>query len=191
MRSRTGVVVIVAVLGLACSSTGASEDEAGVTTNASGDQSDEGSSSDEGSTFGTSTSTDTGADTDTDTSSSSSSEADTDSVEDESSDDAPQVPDLPLPPQECTTEWIEWADIAEYPDCGIDPDNGQGCWTEPMLGCAPPGPNGCDCPDGDCIETWESCSGEWWLEQPYEVCGPYMIDGMCCSIGEFLYGCGE
>lgn len=180
---------------LACSTVASDEDEAGVTTNQSSDDNDADSSSsdDEGSTGSTgattaSTSTDTNEDGPVD-------DDDVPSDDEGVKLDLPLEPDLPFPTGDCSTAWLSWEQLAAvYPDCMIMPDDGQGCWTEPMIGCAPPGPGGCACPDGNCIENWAECSGDalgWGDAVPLEVCGPYVLDGLCCSIGEFTYGCAE
>ena len=31
----------------------------------------------------------------------------------------------------------------------------------------------------------------WGESTPGEVCGPFVVDGLCCSIGEFIYACAE
>jgi hypothetical protein len=200
--ARLLVLSTALVFDLACSTVASNDDEAGVTTNQSSDDSDAGSSSsddsDSSGTSATSTSTTTAASTSASTSASEDGpvDEDTDSNDDTPKHDIPFPGDLPMPSGDCTTAWLSWDQLAAvYPDCTMTEDVGNACWTEPMIGCTPPGPNGCACPEGDCIENWNECTGDsrtfWEDAVPAEVCGPYVLDGLCCSIGEFIYGCGE
>ncbi len=181
MRLAWFVPLVALTVVLACSTIASDDDDAGVTTNQS---SDEGSSSGSSSGTGDSTSTATEGPV-----------AETDPNDDAPKLDIPAAPDLP-PTEECTTTWLSWDQVAAvYPDCAIDPANDTGgCGSEPMLGCVAPGPDGCTCPDGDCLATWSNCMGDsqgWPDAVPSEVCGPYVLDGLCCSIGEFEIGCAE
>jgi hypothetical protein len=178
------------LFGFGCSTVASDDDEAGVTTNHGSDEGSTGDGDDSTGTSSGSTSTSTSTDGAPDDD-----EAETDPHDEGPKLDVPLEPDLPMPTGDCSTAWLSWEQIeAVYPDCTIEPDDGQGCWTEPMIGCSPPGPGGCTCPDGNCVEDWSECSGDglgWGDGVPLEVCGPYVIDGLCCSIGEFTYGCAE
>jgi hypothetical protein len=100
--------------------------------------------------------------------------------------DLPPQPDVPPLPN-CTVTWTDPVVLMEYPDCPIDPFDG--FCESTYLGCVTPAPGQtCAelCPDGDCVDDWTNCTGEasLWYE-PTLICGPYEIDGMCCSIGEY------
>lgn len=195
--ARLLVLSTALVFDLACSTVASNDDEAGVTTNQSGDDGDaDSSSSDDSDSSGTSATT-----TSASTSAASTSTSEDGPVDEDTDDDTPKLDiplpgDLPMPTGDCTTAWLSWDQLAAvYPDCTMTEDVGNACWTEPMIGCTPPGPNGCACPEGDCIENWNECTGDsrtfWEDAVPAEVCGPYVLDGLCCSIGEFTYGCAE
>jgi hypothetical protein len=192
---------ILAGLGLALAGCGvgspALDDEAGVTTDPSGD----GNITDDGSGTGTSTGT-TGPGTTesgtTEDSSSSESGTSESSSTDESStsedaDDFPPEPDLP-PLGDCTVMQADASVLEQHPDCPIMPDDPESCGSSIYLGCieAEPGQT-CErlCPEGDCIGNWANCQGDPFFDIPHNVCGPYEIDGKCCSIAQYYHICSD
>ncbi len=174
----------------ACGSAVPSADEAGVTTDpsSSGSSSDDAndelgddSSSDDSDPTTTSTSTDDETD----------SEGEADDLP-EPKLDLPSEPDLP-PLGDCTTTLSDSSILAQHPDCPIVPDEGN-CWNDIYLGCVDlEEGQTCEslCPEGDCIADWTNCMGDPVWEPPANVCGPYEINGQCCSIAEGSLVCGS
>jgi hypothetical protein len=144
---------------LACSPGPTGEDEAAVTTDPSGSDSDGGSSS------GASTS------------------------ESDSSVKLDVLVQGDLPPQgPCTVTVTDEAVLEEHPDCELY--NGGGCAWAIFLGCVVPQPGQtCAelCPAGNCVANWENCAGD--SAEPDTICGPYEIEGQCCSIGQSSSTC--
>jgi hypothetical protein len=175
----------------ACASEPPADDEAGVTTNPSSsattldDDDDADGTSDGGSAPGNPT---TGATTSPDTGDGDTGDGDGDPVV--KLDVAPE-PDLP-PLGDCTVMQTEPATLDEHPECPIVLDDGI-CWSNLYWGCIEPEP-GLTCAEacagGSCIADWSNCAGDTVYELPVEICGPYEIDGMCCSLAEIEEFCG-
>ncbi|PRQ02655.1 ferritin-like domain-containing protein [Enhygromyxa salina] len=105
--------------------------------------------------------------------------------------DLPPEPDLP-PLGACTVTYTETSTLDEYPECPIELEDGI-CWSGLYWGCVEPQPGqSCAeiCPDGDCIAEWWDCEGDMIYEAPVDYCGPYEIDGMCCTLAEGEEECG-
>jgi hypothetical protein len=179
----------------ACGGAVISDGDGGVTTDPSGDGSSldddddgtTGSSSSTGPTGpGTTTTPEpgtTGPDPDTET--------DTGDPPDLPKFDLPPEPDLP-PLGDCMVTQTDSTALAEHPECPIVLDDGF-CWSNLYWGCVEPEPGQtCDqiCPEGDCIAEWWNCEGDMVYEVPLDRCGPYEIDGMCCTLAEIEEGCG-
>jgi hypothetical protein len=180
----------------ACGSTPVvSEGDGGVTTDPSGDGSsvDDDDDDDDGTTGVPGTTTapmpgttgTTAPDPDTGT--------DTDDPDPPKWDMPGESPDLP-PLGECVITLADGAALSEHPECPIELDDDGVCWSGLYWGCVDlePGET-CEqlCPGGDCIAEWWNCGGDQIFDQPLEVCGPYEIDGMCCSLAEVHEGCGS
>lgn len=158
----------------ACGCSSAADDDASVTTEPSGsggsvddvDESlDDGGSSDDSATISTSED-----------------ESDGDDIP-ELKFDLPPQPDLP-PVGDCTVTMADSSILEQHPDCSIERGGVGPCWTEVYLGCVDPEPGqtcASLCPDGNCIADGTYCMGDY-LWAPRSVCGPYEIDGQCCSI---------
>jgi hypothetical protein len=195
-----GLGVAPALLLGACSSESPSDDEAGVTTNPSSSATtlDDGNEGNDGTssggsgvppnpTTGVTTSPGDGDTGDGDTGDGDPGDGDGDGMK---WDLAPQ-PDLP-PLGDCTVMFTEPATLDEHPECPIVFDQGE-CWSNLYWGCIPlePGQTCVEaCPGGNCVVDWTNCAGDTLYEMPGELCGPYEIDGMCCTLGEVYEGCG-
>ncbi|MCA9686564.1 MAG: hypothetical protein KC457_30630, partial [Myxococcales bacterium] len=76
-------------------------------------------------------------------------------------------------------------------------DGPLGCAWDIYLVCVPLGPDqSCEalCPSGNCGGfDWGMCTGEGsgWSNEPLDWCGPYEIDGECCTAGKMAEICGE
>lgn len=173
------------------------DDEGGVTTDPSGD----GSGSDEGNTSASTTATTvtTTATTAMDTADSSMDTADTadssmDTADDGVKFDLPPEPDIPGQNTDCTLSNVEMTELEQsYPDCPLDPNTAP-CPAQVVMGCVEPeAGQSCEdiCPEGDCVGDWASCDWGVW-DTGGTVCGPYEIDGACCSLTfELLCGIGR
>lgn len=105
--------------------------------------------------------------------------------------DVAQPPDMP-PLGDCTVLQADPAVLAEYPDCPIVLDDGL-CWSNLYWGCVDlePGQTCADaCPGGSCVSDWFNCAGDRIYDIPAETCGPYEVDGMCCTLAEVGEICG-
>jgi hypothetical protein len=105
--------------------------------------------------------------------------------------DVAQDPDLP-PLGDCTVMQTEPAVLAEHPECPIVLDDGI-CWSNLYWGCIEPEPGQTcaeACNGGSCIADWTNCAGDTIYEIPSELCGPYEIDGLCCTLAEVEEFCG-
>jgi hypothetical protein len=184
-----------ALLLAACSGEPPSAEEAGVTTNPSSsattsDDGNDDATSDGGSvppnpTTGTSTSSDSG---DGDSGDGDSGDGDGDPAP--KLDVAPE-PDLP-PLGDCTVTQTDASALDEHPECPIVLDD-VGCWSSLYWGCIELEPGQTcarACVDGNCIGDWFNCAGDAVYEFPVDICGPYEIDGMCCSLAEMPEFCG-
>jgi hypothetical protein len=183
-----------ALLLAACASEQPSDDEAGVTTNPSSsattldDGNDGEGTSDGGGGSGVPGNPTTGATTSPDSGDGDPGDGDGDPVV--KLDVAPE-PDLP-PLGDCTVMQAEPAALDEHPECPIMLDDGI-CWSSLYWGCIelPPGQTCAEaCMGGSCIADWWNCAGDTVYELPVEICGPYEVDGMCCSLAEIEEGCG-
>jgi hypothetical protein len=187
----------------ACSGEPPSADEAGVTTNpSSGSTIDDGNDDAEGTSDGGSgvppnptTSTSTGTPTSAD-----SGDGDPDSGDGDPGDgdgdpdklDVAQEPDLP-PLGDCTVTLTDASALDEHPECPIVLDDGV-CWSSLYWGCTELEPGQTcarACVDGNCIADWTNCAGDTVYEIPSEFCGPYEIDGQCCTLAKIYEGCGS
>lgn len=103
---------------------------------------------------------------------------------------APQPDAAPL--GDCTVWQADPAVLDEHPECPIVLDDDV-CWSTLYWGCIEPEP-GQTCADaclnGECISDWFNCAGDMLYEFPVETCGPYELDGMCCSLAEAPDLCG-
>lgn len=193
---RLSLLIVLASLSIACAARPV-DDEAGTTTMVGGDGSDTASSTEGTSAMTTATTFTTSTDTETGDGDGDPGDGDGDGECSEpikldlASDTEPSMPDS------CTLATIPWPAPDEYPGCTLCQDRG-GCWHQAYLGCVTPEPGQtCAelCPSGDCLGAyWNSCDGdmiEGWSEVPDDLCGPYEIDGQCCSVGKFLYVCAE
>lgn len=105
-------------------------------------------------------------------------------------------PDLSgVMPDSCTVDGISWPTPDQYPGCEMC-EFADWCFNQAFIACVTPEPGQtCDdiCPSGNCIgEFWNGCDGEApWEETPMDTCGPYEINGECCTIGSFFAGCAE
>jgi hypothetical protein len=172
------------------------EDEGGVTTDPSGDGSsvDDGAegTSDSGSP---STSTSTSATTTADSGSTGPTDSGDGDGDDDSDDtgnpgpfDIASIPDGPAPAA-CTITETPATTLDEHPECPIVLD----VCSALYWGCVElPPDQTCQrlCPDGDCVIDWWTCSGDPVWDVPNSVCGPYEIDGMCCSLADIGNFCG-
>ncbi len=170
-------------LALACSPSPGSDSSSGsggVTTDPSGsadaevgdDDGDTINDEDDGSDDATATATSTSTTTD-----------------DDGSDDGVKL-DLPGSGL-CTANFISWEEADSFEGCALE--LGEFCEPTPVLGCVIPEP-GQDCADlcvdGDCVGDWYSCTPDSPWEMDGTFCGPYEIDGACCSVGLSVF-CGE
>jgi hypothetical protein len=195
--------VAPALLFGACSSDAPSDDEGNVTTNPSSSATtlDEGSDDNDGTTDGGSgvppnpttgmtTSPDPGdGDGDPDEGDPGDGDGDGDGGEKL---DVLAEPDLP-PLGDCTVTQTDPAALDEHPDCPIVIDDGI-CWSNLYWGCIEPEPGQTcaeACTGGSCVAEWSNCAGDTVYEIPYELCGPYEIDGMCCTLAEVEEFCGS
>ncbi len=106
--------------------------------------------------------------------------------------DVAPEPDLP-PLGDCTVMQADPTVLDEYPDCPIMLDDGI-CWSNLYWGCIEPEPDQTcaeACRGGSCVADWSNCAGDMVFEFPSEVCGPYQVDGMCCSLAEIGEFCGS
>jgi hypothetical protein len=180
----------------ACSGESPSDDEAGVTTNQSSSATtlDDGNDGTSSGGSGVPPNPTTGATTspDPDTGDGDPGDGDTgDGDGDGFKLDVAQQPDLP-PLGDCTVTYAEPAALDEHPECPIVLDDGV-CWSSLYWGCIPlePGQTCAEaCMGGSCVADWMNCAGDTLYEFPYEFCGPYEIDGMCCTLAEVEEGCG-
>ncbi|MFV8749039.1 ferritin-like domain-containing protein [Nannocystaceae bacterium ST9] len=188
---------LLAGLGLtlaACSSADPpTAEEAGVTTDPSGDGSTSDDESSEPANPSTTSSATDESDSESDSSSSSSS---SESSEGESeADDLPPGPvlDFPTPLGDCTVTAADTTLLDSHPECPqLDPNDSCGLYV--YVACVAPEPGQtCErlCPEGDCVEDWTNCEGDPQYEVPSAVCGPFEIDGQCCSIGQFPGFCSD
>ena len=102
------------------------------------------------------------------------------------------VPDLP-PLDDCTVMQTDPSVLDGYPDCPIVIDDGL-CWSNLYWGCVElePGQTCAEaCMDGACVVDWMNCMGDTVWELPAETCGPYEVDGMCCTLAEMEEICGS
>ena len=185
LRSR-----ILASLGLTLAACGVADpvdDEAGVTTDPSGSSSS-GSSSSGSSSSGSSSSSE-----------GSSSEGSGTEEEPNPTAESPDEgfkfdmlePDL-APLGDCTVMVGDGSLLGDHPDCPMTPD--EGCGSGVYLGCVelPPDQTCAElCPRGDCIADWTNCQGDPFYDTPTEVCGPYLLEGMCCSIVQTTWPCSD
>jgi hypothetical protein len=101
-------------------------------------------------------------------------------------------PDLP-PLGDCTVTQIEPSVLDEYPDCPIVLDDGV-CWSNLYWGCVELQPDQTcadACMGGSCVEDWTNCAGDTVYDFPSELCGPYEIEGECCTLAEIGEFCGS
>jgi hypothetical protein len=196
LRSR-----ILAGLGVSLSACGLpvvpADDEAGVTT----DPSDDGGSSDDepagsgtGTSTGTSTSTSTETTDDGDPSTSESGTDEGDSLDEGMPLDLPPPVEPDLPPlDDCTVMMSDASVFTDHPDCPALPEEGW-CGVYIYMGCVEPEPGQtCErlCPDGDCVADWSNCQGDPIYDEWSSICGPYEIDGKCCSIAQYGGICSD
>lgn len=188
----TGLGVAPSLLLLACSGSG-DQSQAGVTTDPSGDGSSvDDDTSDSGVPATTAPNTDEDESDTEDPETDDESDPDTEDSGDGDGDpiklDLPAGPDLPAP-RDCTTTIVPPSTLDEHPDCSMTLDD---C-TDLVLGCVAlePGET-CEqiCPDGDCVIEWSTCAGDPVWDMPGTVCGPYEINGQCCSLADSFNGCG-
>jgi hypothetical protein len=190
---------LLASLGLALSACGANavgaEDEGGVTTDPRGDGASVAAGAPAAGTTGEPSMTTTvppdpsttGPDPDPDT-------GDGDGDPPLPKFDLPPQPDLP-PLGDCTLTEVPDpnATLGEHPECPIVLDDGI-CWSTLVWGCVDLEPRQtCEqlCPEGDCIAEWWNCAGDTVAQDvPVDLCGPYEIDGQCCTLAEFEEFCG-
>ncbi|HLT40718.1 MAG TPA: ferritin-like domain-containing protein [Enhygromyxa sp.] len=180
----------------ACSGAPDQQETHGVTTDPSGDGTslDDGadgtSSGGSSSTTASTTASTSGPTTDPGTSSTGPEDDDEgDGDGDEIKLDLPPEPDLP-PPTDCMVTAVPTSTLDEHPDCPIVPD--EFC-SDLFWGCVELGPGQtCQrlCPDGDCVIDWWSCDGDPVFDVPGNVCGPYEVDGQCCSLADVYNFCG-
>ncbi|MCA9698031.1 MAG: hypothetical protein KC431_10950 [Myxococcales bacterium] len=135
---------------------------------------------------------------------STSSDSSSDSTESSSGDECVPPPKFDLPPdpnapvpESCTNTKIGWDGLAvDFPDCMMC-DVSFGCHYDVYLACVELGPGQtCEelCPSGNCGGfDWGMCVGEGsgWSNEPVEWCGPYLVDGQCCTAGQLLEYCAE
>ena len=184
---------LLVVGGVACGvSPAPSTDEAGLTTDPSGDGSSASSSEsgdDAMSSSDDTTSTDDGSSIDGGTDPTSGTDGPS-STDDPSSDSQGEVTsdgqifDLGAPPSECNVTLMEGPASDIDPECPLVPIF-DFCISQLYLGCVPlPDGQSCEriCPEGNCIDEWWNCMGDPVFLTPSAVCGPYEIDGQCCSI---------
>jgi hypothetical protein len=195
-------VAPVLLLG-ACSTDPPSDEEGGVTTNPSSSATtlDDGNDGNDGTTSGGSgvppNPTTTGMTTSPD---SGDGDGDPDDGNPDSGDgdgddgirlDFLAEPDLP-PLGDCTVMQTDAAALDEHPECPIVLDDGI-CWSTLYWGCIEPEPGQTcaeACMGGSCVGEWSNCAGDTVYEIPSELCGPYEIDGMCCTLAEVPDFCG-
>lgn len=175
-RFRTRLLGSLGLAALACGPNPGLDDEGGVTT----DPSDSGTqgSSDSGEAGGTTTSSE-----------GSGSEATSGSSE--GSEVTSGMPDMP-PASDCTVVYTETGVLSRHPDCPLL-DDPTSCGVQIMLGCTPLRGGTCarTCNGADCIGDWTTCAGDVVYSSPSVVCGPYEIDGQCCSIGQDPLPCSD
>ena len=189
----------VSLVGCGSSSAEGGSEEGGVTTNPSGDAS--ASAADESSAGGSS-SADAGESSGSESSGSESGPEpetgpESESGEDESDDSGPKL-DMAFPDMaqldECTVSEASAQALIDHPECSIVLDDGF-CESTLYWGCASPAPGqSCAdlCPEGDCLVDWTNCAGEIveFVDGLVGLCGPYEIDGQCCTLAEFEEFCG-
>jgi hypothetical protein len=100
------------------------------------------------------------------------------------------------PPGDCTVMLSSSMALENHPECPIMPDDDDGsfCGTAIYIGCVEPDPGQtCArlCPEGDCIADWWNCEGDRAPDAPDVVCGPYEIDGLCCTIAQIANYCSD
>lgn len=172
------------------------EDEAGLTTDPSGGSVDAeaGTESGDGSGDGPATSTSTSTTTTT-TTSSTGPDPDSGSTSQpgETDDSGPKFDLEPIPDvSDCNVSHFPSPATELDPECPLVPDDGF-CVSQLYLGCVEPEPGqSCErvCPEGDCVDVWWSCNGDPIYDAPTGVCGPYEIDGMCCTLALIPDFCG-
>jgi hypothetical protein len=106
--------------------------------------------------------------------------------------DFAREPDLP-PLGDCTLMQTDASALDEHPECPIVLEDGV-CWSSLYWGCIPLEPGQTcarACVDGNCIAEWTNCAGDTVYEMPAELCGPYEIDGQCCTLAEMPEFCGS
>jgi hypothetical protein len=173
---------------LACAPNPTLDDEGGVTTDPSGAGTSDGESGESSST-GTSTGTST---TSAGTSSAGTTSAGTtSSSETSSSETSSSEPDLP-PAGDCTVVVTDTGVLARHPDCPLL-DDPTSCGAQVMLGCTPLLGGSCarTCLGADCLADWTVCAGDPVYSAPSVMCGPYEIDGQCCTIGQDPLPCSD
>lgn len=185
----------------ACGGATGGNDENGVTTDPSGDGStlDDGddATSSSGTPPNTSAGTTAGTGTDPDPSTSSTGPDNDDEGDDEGDGDGdgpkldlPAQPDLP-PPAACVVTSVPPSTLDEHPECPIVLTD-EFCFGL-YWGCVElPAGQSCEplCPEGDCVIDWWTCAGDPVYDVPNNICGPYEVDGMCCSLAEISNFCG-
>ena len=185
---------------LACSERPAGDDDGVSTTDPSGDSNEEGPSQ-TGSTDGEAGSTDGEAgSTDGEAGSTDGEAGSSESTEDEGPGCDPE-PKLDLPPELeeaelCTVDALDWTDHYDFENCELCPEIDGGCAYSLYLGCVVPGPGEtCAdlCPSGNCVgDHWSSCLGGFdAFDSPVDWCGHYEVDAQCCTLGKFIWVCGE
>lgn len=199
---------ILASLGLSLAACGLpdapAEDEAGVTTdpNADGNVTDDGSSSSDESGEPSNPSTSSSSDEESGSEETSSGDPSTSSEEEEEEsssddvDDVPPQPDLPLPPLgDCSVNVTDTSVLEGHPDCPIIPDDGDFCGSQLYVGCVEPEQGQtCEqlCPEGNCVADWMNCEGDAvYNEELSNLCGPYEMDGLCCTIAQVYNFCSD
>ena len=133
------------------------------------------------------------SESDTDTEDESDSEDEGDGDGDPIKLDLPAEPDLP-PPKDCTVTEVPLSTLDEHPECEIVPPEDPFCWGV-YWGCVAlePGQT-CEqtCVGSDCVIDWTSCDGDYVYDFPNTICGPYEVDGMCCSLADIYQpACGS